>query len=246
MTLTIGTWVYSGNRYTVQPYGYDQTDVRRGLTARKWLLQAFMTASEWQGLLTEYNTWRDTRITDPDSVTSGSVGTTVDVTAAANGVTWAAVPCWFLSAPSGEQVGTYVQASVELVDAAQALQVLQHEKTLSGAKYHFGTWTLGTTTIQLTKPPETYQDIPQLSLTAGGSSYITGPMTATRVRELEGDTDAAGWAAIQGWYETTIQTTPAAGAWYPVSAPSASAEAQIVAGARTDVYTVSIALGQAK
>jgi len=246
MTLTIGTWTYSGNRYTVQPYGYDEVDVRRGLTARKCLLQALMTAAEWQGLLAVYNTWRDTRITDPDSATSNSVGTTVDVTAAANGVTWTAVACWFLSAPAGEQVGAYVQASVELVDAAQALEVLQHERTLSSAKYHFGTWTLGTTVIQLTKPAETYQDIPQLALTAGGASYITGPMTATRVRELEGDTDAAGWAAIQTWYEATIQATPAAGDWYPISAPSASAEAQIVAGARTDIYTVSIALGQAK
>ena len=246
MTLTIGSWVYSGNRYTVQPYGYDQVDVRLGLTARKCRLEALMTSAEWQGLLTVYNTWRDTRITDPDSVTSNSVGTTVDVTAAANGVTWAGVACWFLSAPSGEQVGAYVQASVELVDAAQSLQVLQRQGGGSGAKYYFGTWVLGATTIQLTKPPETYTDVPQMALTAGGASYITGPLTATRVRELEGDTDAAGWAAIQTWYETTIQTSPSTGDWYPISAPTASAEAQIVAGARTDIYTVSIALGQAK
>lgn len=246
MTLTIGTWVYSGNRYQAQPFGYEETDVKRGLTARKVRLSALMTNAEWQGLLGVYNTWRDARIQDPDSATSNSIGTAVQVTAAANGISWAAVDAWFLTAPTGEQAGAYVQVTVEVVDAAQALQVLQHESKLSSAKYFFGTWTLGTTTISLTKPPETYQDVPSLALTAGGATYVTGPMTATRVRSLEGETTAAGWAAIQSWYEATIQATPVAGDWFPVSAPTASADAQIVAGARADIYTVSIALGQAK
>lgn len=246
MTLTIDTWIYSGNAYTAQPFGYEETDTRRGLTAQKCRVSVMLTAAEWQSLLTTYQTWRDVRITDPDSKTSNSIGTTVDVTFSANGVSWTSKACWFITAPTGEQLGGFVQATVELVDAAEALQVLQAEEQLAKARYHFGTWTLGTTVLQLLKPPETYQDIPQLALTAGGASYITGPLTATRVRELEGDTDAAGWAAIQTWYEATIQATPAAGDWYPISAPTASAEAQIVAGARTDIYTVSIALGQAK
>jgi hypothetical protein len=85
-----------------------------------------------------------------------------------------------------------------------------------------------------------------LALTASGATYITGPLSATRVRQIEGDTNAAGWAAIQSWYESTITSTPAAGAWFPISAPSATAEAQIVGGVRADLYTVSISLGQAK
>jgi hypothetical protein len=246
MTLTIGTWTYSGNLYTAQPFGYDESDTKAGRTARKLQLSALMTAAEWGTLLTTYNTWRDTRITDADSATSNSVGTTVAVTAAANGVSWAAVPCWFLSAPSGEQVGTYIQATVEVVDAAQALEVLQAERVSSSAKYYFGTYTIGTTTLNLLRPPETYQDMPQMTLTAGGTSYINGPLTATRVRAVEGDTDAAGWAAIQAWVESTVQAVPTAGDWFPLGAPSATAEAQIVGGVRSDVYTVSITLGQAK
>ena len=246
MTLTIGAWVYSGNFYTAQPFGYDEAETRKGRTAWKLQLSALLSAAEWAALLGVYNAWRDTRINDPDSLTSNAVGTTVAVTAAANGVTWTAVPCWFLSAPSGEQVGAYIQTTVEVVDAAQALQVLQAEQSSSAAKYYFGTWTIGATTLNLLRPPETYQDMPQMSLTAAGTTYINGPLTATRVRTIEGVTDAAGWAAIQTWVEATVQTVPAAGDWFPIGAPSATAEAQIVGGARADVYTVSITLGQAK
>lgn len=246
MTLTIGTWTYNGNAYTAQPFGYEEVDVRSGHTARKCRVSAMLTAAEWQALLGVYDTWRDLRIQDPDSKTSNSVGTTVAVTMAANGISWAAVPSWFITTPQGEQLGRYVQATVELVDAAQSLAVLQKQELLSKARYHFGTWTIGTTTVQLLKPPETYQDTPSMALTAGGHSYVSGPLTATRVRQIEGDTDATGWAAIQTWYETTIATAPSAGDWWPVSAPTATAEAQIVAGARSDIYTVSIALGQAK
>ena len=246
MTLTIGNWLYDGNRYTAQPFGYEETDVKAGRTAQKVELSALLTETEWQGLLGEYNTWRDARIQDPDSLTSNDVGTTVEVTASANGVAWTDVPCWFLSAPSGSQVGTYIEATVQVVDAAQALEVLQAEQTVSSAKYYFGQWTISNTTLDLLKPPETYQDMPSLSLTAGGTSYINGPLTATRVRALEGDTDAAGWADIQAWVESTVQAQPSAGDWYPVGAPSASAEAQIVGGARADVYTVSITLAQVR
>jgi hypothetical protein len=246
MTLTIGTWVYSGNQYTAQPFGYDETDTRRGLTARKIIIGALLTAAEWDGLLGVYDNWRNTRIQDPDSATSNSVGTTVVVSASANTVSWVTVPCWFISAPSGEQVGRYIQATVELVDAGQALQVLQAEGVKASAVYYYGTWTLGTTTLDLRKPPETYQDMPSMALTATGETYITGPMAATRVRQIEGDTTAAGWAAIQAWIETTIATRPAAGDWFPVSAPTVSAQAKIVGGARADVYTVSISVGQAR
>lgn len=246
MTLTIGTWVYSGNQYTVQPFGYDETDTRRGMTARKVVIGALLTAAEWAALLGVYNAWRDARIQDPDSLTSNSVGTTVDVSSSANTVSWSAVPCWFISAPSGDQVGRYIQVTVELVDAAQALQVLHAEGAKATATYYYGTWTIGATTLNLRKPPETYQDMPTMALTAAGETYITGPLAATKVRAIEGDTDAAGWAAIQAWVETTVSTRPTSGQWLPISAPSATAEAKIVSGARADVYTVSMTLGQAR
>lgn len=246
MTLTIGSFGFGGKTYTAQPYGYDSTEVKQGLTARKVLVQALLTAEEWVDLLDEYDSWRDVRITEPDSKIANDVGTTVAVSLTANGVVWSGEECWFLQAPSGEQVGAYVQASVELVVAAEALAVAQRAEEITKEKYYFGTYALGATTVQLTRPPETYQDAPQLSLTASGSSYIQGPLAATKVRQIEGDTDATGWAAIQSWYEALIATSPAVGTWYPISAPSATAEAKITGGVRVDLYSVSIGLGQVR
>lgn len=246
MALTIGGFTYDGKTFTAQPFGYEETDVRAGLTARSVSIQVMLTATQWQSLLSTYNTWRDTRITDLDSRVSGSVGTTIAVTVSANGVSWSSVACWFTKAPAGQQYGTYVQATVDLVDAAQALAVALKKDALDKEKYYFGTWALGATTVNLRRPPETYQDGPTLQLTAAGKTYISGAPTATLLRQIEGDTTASGWSAIQNWYEGEIATTPAVGNWFPVSAPSATAEAQIIGGVRTDVYTVSITLAKAK
>lgn len=243
MTFSIG--VFTCSLLTAQPLGYEG-DARKGLTARTWNVSGLLTTVQWQSLLSVYDNWRNARIQDADTLTSNSVGTTVSFSGSANGITWSGVGCWFAEAPSGEQVGAYIQASVKLVHAAEALAVLRKEEVLSTARYTFGTYTLGSTTLQLLKPPETYQDTPTLALTASGATYITGPLSATRVRNLEGTTNAAGWAAIQSWYETTIAAAPVAGAWFPLNAPSATAEAQIVAGVRADLYTVSVSLGQAK
>lgn len=244
MAITIGA--LSITRLTAQPFGYEETETREGLTARKWLVTGLCTNTEWSSLLSTYESWRNVRITDPDSVASNSVGTTVALTAAANGMTWSAVPCWFISAPSGEQVGAYVQASVELVDAAQALAVAlrQKEKEESATdKVDLGTFTIGSAVITLTKPPETYQDVPQLSLTAAGNSYVSGPLGATTVRDIEGTTSAAGWTAVQAWFAATTAAIPAVGAYFPLNAPTATAENKVVNGLKIVEYTVSIQLG---
>jgi hypothetical protein len=243
MSFSIGAFTCS--LLTAQPLGYEG-DARQGLTARTWRVSGLLSTVQWQSLLSVYDTWRNARIQDADSLTSNSVGTTVSFTGSANGISWSGIGCWFTEAPSGEQVGGYIQASVTLVHAAEALAVLRKQESLGLARYSFGTYTLGSTTLQLLKPPETYQDTPSMALTASGASYITGPLSATRVRQIEGQTNAAGWAAIQSWYETAIATAPSSNAWFPISAPAATAEAQIVSGARADIYTVSITLGQAK
>lgn len=247
MSVSIGAFTTS--KLLAQPYGYQETATSDGLTARQWQVSGLLTSTEWQSLLSVYNTWRDARIQDADSVAANSVGTTVSLTAAANGLTWSGIACWFTSAPTGEQAGRYIQANVQLVDAAQALQVAlrQREKAKSAEdRPALGTFTLGSCTLTLLRPPVTYQDIPQLQLTAAGTSYITGPLTATKVYALEGETNAAGWSALQTWFETTVGTTPAAGAYFPVSAPTATATNDVVNGLKVITYTVSISVGVAK
>lgn len=164
-------------------------------------------------------------------------------------LTWSGVGCWFTSAPRGDQAGPYISASVELVDAAQALQVAlrQREKAKSAEdRPALGTFTLGGCTLTLLRPPVTYQDVPQMQLTAAGTSYLTGPLTATKVYALEGETNASGWSALQSWFESTIGTTPAAGAYFPLGAPTATAANDVVNGLKVITYTVTLSVGVAQ
>ena len=53
-------------------------------------------------------------------------------------------------------------------------------------------------------------------------------------------TTAAGWAALQTWYEAIVQTTPAAGTYWPISPPEATGEVIIDGGAKATRYTVTM------
>ena len=128
MTITIGS--FSCNLLTAQPFGYEG-EARSGLTARTFQISGLLTPTQWQSLLNTYNTWRNTRITDQDTLLSETVGTTIALTVAANGVNVSALACWFVEAPTGDQTGAYISANVLLVDAAQALAVLLRERELA-------------------------------------------------------------------------------------------------------------------
>lgn len=249
MTISIGT--FSTNKLLVQPFGYDETDTSAGLTARKWTVSGLLSATEWYSLLGQYNAWRDDRIQDADTLSSGTVGTTITLTASANGITWSGIHCWFTSAPSGTQAGPYIQATCELVDAEQALAVLRYQEQKNrqrseATKPNFGTVTLGSATLTLLAPMETYQDTPQLQLTASGTHYISGALMATRVRRIEGTTDSTGWGNVRSWYETSVASTPSEDDWYPISAPSATAEVIISGGVKSTRYTVTVDVAEVK
>ena len=189
MTVTIGS--FSTDRLTTQPFGYEG-EARTGLTARTFRISGLLTPSEWQTLVSEYNSWRSSRINDQDTLLSGVVGTTISVTiTTTNNLSVSGLACWFADPPAGEQAGKYVSATVTLVDAAQALAVLLREKEKSRQNSealtpNLGTVTLGSCTVTLTKPMDTRQDGPNVALTATGTSYVTGPLAAHKVRQIEG------------------------------------------------------------
>ena len=242
MTITIGAFTCS--LLTVQPFAYEG-EARTGLTARTFQISGLLTPAQWQSLLSVYNTWRDTRITDADTAQSGVVGTTIALTANANGVSVSALPCWFADAPSGEQTGAYVSASVTLVDAAQALAVLlrEQEKSRQNSEANLpnlGTVTLGSAVVTLTKPMDTRQDGPTVALTATGVSYVTGPLAAHKVRDIEGHLTTGTFDNVLSWYDETIAAVPLATSWFPVSAPTATAEVIIDGGVKSTRYTVSL------
>ena len=242
MTITIGA--FSCDLLTVQPFGYEG-EARTGLTARTFQISGLLTPAQWQSLLSVYNTWRDTRITDADTAQSGVVGTTIALTANANGVSVSALPCWFADAPSGEQAGAYISASVTLVDAAQALAVLlrEQEKSRQSSEANLpnlGTVTLGSAVVTLTKPMDTRQDGPTVALTATGVSYVTGPLAAHKVRQIEGYITTGTFDNVLSWYDTTIAAVPAASSYFPITAPTATAEVIIDGGVKSTRYTVSL------
>lgn len=406
MTITIGSFTCS--TLTAQPFGYEG-EARTGLTARSFVISGLLTPAQWQALLGAYNGWRNTRITDQDTLLSKTVGTTIALTVAANGVSVSALPCWFVEAPTGEQAGAYISTSVTLVDAAQALAVLLREQELANerqiaeaedvdcavitanlqrqkdetdceltalqtgladdfaeqellkqkidaqarstaytsgtaslaaiktaeaniellekeAEYtgraskaadiaaadldlevqstqaqatafaanttplanrekakidielleyaakitaltsgtrlndlktaraldavyekyinedlpNLGTVTLGSATVTLTKPMDTRSDGPQVALTATGVSYVTGPLVAHETRQIEGIITSGTYANVLSWYDTTIAAVPAVGSWFPVSAPTATAEPFLIGGVKSTRYTVSL------
>ena len=246
---TIGA--FSANYLTEQPYGYEG-EARAGRTARKWEFDAILTLAQTQSLISVYDTWRNARIQDVDTEVSGTVGTTVSLTCNSLVASVSALPCWFIKAPEIKELGqTYRQVSVELVDAAQALEVVLAEKKASQEKSEpllgdFGTYSLGTAVLTLIKPMEAFQDGPVLELMATGSHYLTGPLVATRLREIEGTTNSTGWAGVRTWYENIITTNPAIGSWFPTAAPAATAEAIVEGGVKSTRYTVTVTLAEVR
>jgi hypothetical protein len=246
MTITIGT--FSANALTAQPFGYEG-EARTGLTARTFQVSGLLTPTQWQALISEYNTWRNLRITDEDTLSSGTVGTTINLTISpANGLSVTSLPCWFTEPPSGDQAGAYISASATLVDAAQALAVLlrteEKNRERSELLPNLGTVTLGSAVVTLTKPMLTRRDGPDVALTATGVSYITGSLVAHKARDIEGYITTGTYDDVLSWYDTTIASVPATNTWFPVTAPTATAEVIIDGGAKSTRYTVQLSAVQ--
>ena len=244
MSVTINTLTF--DNLTAVPLEYDEVDTRNGLTAKAWQIEGLLTVIEYADLLTIYDNWRDVRILEEKAETSLVVGTTVSVTVTGTGGA-TATPCWFSSAPTASQSGTYLAVSFNVVDAAEALEVLgQQENDEGDDTYVVGTFAYGGVTIQLTRPLEGYRQAPNVELTAGGTHYVSGPRYVERLRIVEGFFDIVdfptGIADISTQYETDIQATLTASTYRPIQPPSFSAGRTVRNGAETTRITVSMQL----
>jgi len=247
MSVTIGAATFS--RLTVQPYGYEETDTKSGLTARRWSVSGLMTPAEWLTLVNVYDTWRNLKILENPATETGVVGATVTLSGKGPGnQTWTNIACWITSAPQGEQTGAYILGKITLVHAAEYLAVLLKEQTAVEEEnvLYVGTYTINGVVLSLLKPPDGYLFTPSIEQTAGGEHYITGPLTATETKNIEGDTTSAGWDSIRTWYSNIVQSTPNANSYFPIQPPTASASNKIIDGVKTVVYTVSVVLAKIK
>jgi hypothetical protein len=239
---------FSANYLTEQPYGYEGS-ARLGQTARRWMFDAILTTAQTTSLLTVYDTWRNARIQDTDTEVSGAAGTTVSLTCDSLIASVSALPCWFTKSPEIKTIGAYSQVTIELVDAAQAVEVVLRDLETARERSEpllgtFGTYTLGSATLTLTRPADGFRDGPRVETLATGSHFVTGAKVVTKTKNIQGITNAAGWTNVQSWYETIIATTPAVDDWYPTAPPEATAEAVVDGGVKSTRYTVAVTLVQ--
>ena len=228
-------------------------DALKGRTARTWPVQAVLTPADWLALNEIYLDWRDLRISDPDTLLSASIGTTVNCSGSFHGMSWSNVPAWFTQAPQPTAIGAMVGVSFELIDANQQLAVLLKEREKDENSKNeedqaiFGNYTLGTVIINLTETPDTDKDGPTIELAGTGTHVIRGPLTTTKVKQIRGWTEATGAdATIRTWYRNIITTTPAKDSWYPVTVPDITWKPTIKNGVRITRYEVSVELAQIK
>lgn len=248
MSITVGSLTIT--RHQELPFSHGGDSIS-GQTARRWPVKALLTPAEWLTLDGIYSTWRTARLADADTMVSLSVGSTVTTSGQVWGLTWSDVAAWFAAPPVPTAAGDWVSVSFELVDAAQQLAVMLRSQAISTEvadnESTYGTYTLGTVTLNLTAASDGFEDGPTMELAATGTHVIKGPLLASKTKRIQGWTNTAGAAAtIRAWYETQIASTPAENAWFPISPPTIEQTPVIVAGARVTRYLVSTDLKQVR
>lgn len=249
MSITVGTLEITALREL--PYSHDG-DSLSGRTARRWPVSCILTPADWLSLDEIYTDWRALRLADPDTMVSLDVGTTVACSGSVRGMTWEDVPAWFSAPPVPTAVGAMVGCSFELIDAEQQLAIMLREREVEtqiedDQTSIWGTYSIGDVTINLTAQHDSYEDAPTMELAATGTSVIRGPLTASRLKSIEGWThDEDAEASLRAWYEEQIETTPAVDDYWPTSPPEVQAVPVIVAGVKVTRYLVSMTLKKAR
>lgn len=244
MSVTIGGVTISNLQ--AQPFSYETTKTKGGLTARQWEIQGIVTGAEWTALLGVYDAWRNAKILEDPAEKSKVAGTTVAFSGSGyGGQTWSSVPCWFSEPPSGTQVASMVSVQCVLVDAEQAIQVIiksEADEEVDDSSVDYGTLVLGGVTIKLTEYPDIFPNNPSVDLTAGGKHYLTGPPVVVYGKQVQGEIVGTDLAALRSWYATTVQAAPVPGSYYPTSAPEFSGFQKLVAGSPVLYYNVTMTL----
>jgi hypothetical protein len=226
-------------------------DSLSGRTARRWPVKAILAPADWLTLDGIYTTWRTARLADPDTMVSLAIGSTVSTSGSARGMSWSNVAAWFSAPPTPASAGSMVGVSFELVDATQQLAVMLREQEIgtqvADNDSTYGTLSVGGLTLNLTAEAPGFDGGPSMELAATGTHVIRGPLLATKVRRVQGWTHAVGADdTIRAWFESTIATTPAVDAWFPVSPPDVQQTPVIVAGARVTRFLISLELRQVR
>lgn len=212
-----GSSVTFPNRLIKSPFGFNESNTRRGRTAEILSIEGLLLRSEASSLVALFNLYRAAKITEEDPQKTGALGATVAVTGSGTGFSWTNRACWIDKAPSIVHAGAFVKVSVDFVDATQALEVLLQERDDADEDgMNLGTETLGSAVINLLAYPKSYEELPQISRNPAGVNVITGQLTLQEIKQIEGWVTEANKNNLESWLNTTIATTPAVNSWYPV------------------------------
>lgn len=240
--LTIGSFVYDDGYWKAVPATHHAVGkVENGVTCRKAEIEILCDAADWRGILSVYQTWRDSRIQDEiDAEKPEEVGSTVSVSFITNGLTWSA-RCYFLDAPKASTAGgDWVTAQLSLIDADEyheCLKAVKDREDKENKVDYFGTYDLWGTELKLREPPDTYDQPVTHQLSAAGVSYLSGPKQFVQRVDLVGDTDLDGWNQIYVDYAANVVSNRPESP-FPVTAPRATATKG--KGDEDDIYTVTI------
>lgn len=248
MAVTLDASTY--NSLKSRAISYEAENIQQGIAVRAWEVTGFVEASDAASISNLFEAWIATRKTEPDSLLSGNVGTTVDFTGSAGGRSWTNVPCWFSGAPVLDPVGNVWQVSLTVIDAAQKLEADLRSQTLTRERENafaptFSSITIGTVPLTIIQEPEGRGQGPSVTTAATGTDLIKGPLRRVRIRNIVGYGPNAGrtdFDTLLDWYDTIVTTRPASGTWFPISPPTAEPQIVVIDGVKVGRWVISLQL----
>jgi hypothetical protein len=243
ITISYGGTSFTFPNITEHPYGYEEGDVRRGRSVRRWQVNGIVRPADAAVVTGIFEAWSAAKFSEDDPIRTGTVGATVAFSGSSPGYTWSTpVPCWFVGAPSLPLAGAYVRLSFTLADAAQSLAALLRQGEEEAEQFDalgLGTRTFGGAVVYLTADPSDLIDLPSVSLSPGERHIISGPLTPTEIERIQGYVTAAHKTTLETWLKTTTATSPATGAWFPIEWTQPVIRRRANAGTIANFYDVA-------
>lgn len=214
---------YGGSGYTFpnlkdHPLSYSGDETNRGRAVRQWKVDGILKRQDASIVDDIFRAWNAARLPQDDISLTGVVGATVAFSGSAPGFSWSTpVACHFVSAPSFQMAGIFVQVSFVLEDANERLAVVlrqTEEEAEQAGPLNFGTLTFGGATVNLTADPNDFTDLPSASLTPAGTHLISGSLGLTSVRRIQGYVSDAHISALRSWAQSNVATSPNTGDWF--------------------------------
>lgn len=211
ITLSYGTQTYTFANLSDHPVGFEESETARGQVARQWLISGIVSREDAKIISDLFRAWYAARILDGDPSETGLVGVTANFTGEAPGFVWTTpIPIWFNGAPQIQMAGGFCRVSLSVVDAQEALEVLlaqREDENQDEDVLELGTMMFGSAVVNLRTRPNSFTDLPVISLNPSGQHVITGPLRMTEVLIINGWVDGANLLLLEAWAKANTNAT---------------------------------------